>query len=159
MNKIQVRNQAIQAILKAHSEGIFIKDKNSILLKYFHELLNHFFDSNSSENSKVKLDIHQALINLIYLIIVNDQKCEGASHYKQELIDQSKIYYFDLIFKYFNTFEEETKNWLIKIMFYKVIQSGKFKESSTKSILGPLTKDEFKSGMKHPASIDNNPML
>lgn len=77
---------------------------------------------------------------------------------EQERIDDSKFYYFGLIFKHFNSFEEKTKNTLLKIYFYRLLDGKKFKEPSTKPYFGPLTKEEYRNGMKHPQSPESNPL-
>jgi len=154
-----MKNQAIEALLKAHSAGIFIFGKGDMMRNFFHESLDNLFIKQISEPSRTKSDCQKSLLVLIYRIIADDNKCESADHDTQELIDKCKLFYFDLIFKYYNTFEEETKNWLIKIMFYKIIQIPKFKEGSSKPFMGPPTKEDFKLGLKHPINIEENPML
>jgi len=153
-----MKRQALSAIVKAHSEGVFMMKKQDHLREFFHSALEDMFKKTLEKEPKQKNDSSIRLIHIIYCIMSDEQKCEKADHNEQELIDKSKLFYFDLIFKYFNTFEEGTKNSLLKIIFYKIIQLNKFKESSAKPIQGPLTKEELKSGLKHPASIEENPI-
>lgn len=159
-SKVHMQKQAISALLLAHAQGVFQMQKMDGLRNYFHELLNHFFEKCTQEQDrKMKIEIHKQLVYLIFSIVLDNTQVKDAGAGEQELIDESKLYYFDLIFKYFDTFEEETKNLLLKIYFYRLIGGEKFRESSGKPVFGPLTREENKSGLKHPVKIEESPLL
>lgn len=69
-----MRNQAINALLKAHMSGIFVFGKGNEMRLFFHELIDRKFAKNIEETAKTKRDVHKSLIILIYLIISDDKK-------------------------------------------------------------------------------------
>lgn len=155
-----MHRQATTALIVAHSLGVFRMQKMDSLRIHFHELLNHFFEKSAQEaETKTKIQVDKQLVYLIFSIILDHHTDPKTSIEEQLLIDESKLYYFDLIFKHFDHFEEETKNLLLKIYFYRLIGGIKFRESISKLTYGPLTKEEFKSGLKHPNSSDDSPIL
>ena len=157
---INIKKQAALSLLIAHAHGIFQFDKMDVLRNYMHYLLDHFFEKASTEAQKSKKkDIHNQLVYLICSIVLDNTLLQKIDSEEQERIDKSKFFYFGLIFKHFNHMEEETKALLLKQYFYKLIGGEKFKESSNKPIYGPLTKAEFKSGLKHPIKYEENPLL
>lgn len=158
--KGQVKKQAISALLAAHANGIFQMKKMDALRNYFYELLDLSFQSAYKETSKpVKLEMHKQLVYLIFSIILDNTKLPKVDIEEQERIDESKFCYFGLIFKHFNSMEDETKSLLLKQYFYRLIGGEKFKESNNKPLYGPLTKAEFKSCLKHPVKYEENPLL
>jgi hypothetical protein len=125
-----------------------------------YELLDHFFIKANTEQMKSKKnDIHQQLVYLICSIVLDNTQLPKVAKEEQDKIDQSKFFYFGLIFKHFNYMEDQTKGLLLKQYFYKLIGGEKFKELSNKPQFGPLTKSEFKSGLKHPVKYEENPLL
>jgi len=155
-----VREKAMAVLIIAHSKGLFEQGRMSILKEYLHEQMDRTLEKFKDEPNKIlKGDVYKQLVFLIFSIVLDNTKSQNFDSEELDKIEASKFHYFDLIFKHFNSMEEETKNLLLKHYFYRMIGSEKFKESSGKPLFGPLTKDEFKSGLKHPVKIEESPLL
>jgi hypothetical protein len=154
-----MRDQAIDALIIAHQQGVFQMKKMDRLRDYFFDLLNNFFEKfNKEASAQLKIEVHWKLCYMIFSICLDNVHLENVDSEEQERIDDSKFYYFGLIFKHFNSFEEKTKNILLKIYFYRLLDGKKFKEPSTKPYFGPLTKEEYRNGLKHPQCPERNPL-
>jgi len=146
-------------------------EKMDILRDHLHELMNTFFEKfNTDPNLNIKTQVHEKLACIIFSICLDTSrakidnssdpsKTQFVDSNEQDRIDESKFYYFDLIFKHFGFFEEKTKNLLLKIYLYKLLDGKKFKELTSKQVYGPLTKEEYRRGYKYPEQSLSNPLL
>lgn len=154
------REKAMSVLINAHADGLFQIGRYDMLREYLHTQIHHTFEKFKTEKNLIwKNDVYRQLLFLIFSIALNNKIFEELDVEEQERIDQSKFFYFDLVFKHYDTMEQDTKNLLNKHYFYRLIGSEKFKDAPNKPYFGPLTKDEYKSGLKHPIKIEDNPLV
>ena len=104
------RTTAINVIVHAHSEGYFRYGKYDELRDHFHDMIDRIFAKYAKhQNAAQKSNAYKHILLLIFNIAIDNKIVDEKNVEEQGKINSSKLFYFDLIFKHFNSMENENK--------------------------------------------------